>query len=80
LTLGSAIHEWRSRHIDAVVSVGPHECMPNKIAEAQFYHVAEQERLLSLTIPANGDPMDAELIENFVFEVKARFRQAEPAS
>ena len=26
--------------IDAVVSVGPLECMPNKIAEAQFVHVA----------------------------------------
>jgi hypothetical protein len=74
LTLGTAIHQWREGTIDGVVSVGPHECMPNKIAEAQFFHVAEQEGLLSLTIPAEGGPLDTELLENFVFEVKQRLQ------
>jgi predicted nucleotide-binding protein (sugar kinase/HSP70/actin superfamily) len=75
LTIGSPLEEWRRGTIDAVVSVGPLECMPNKIAESQFFHVAERDRLLSLTLPFNGEHLDAEALDNFAFEVHARFRQ-----
>jgi len=74
LTLGGPIHEWREGHIDGVVSVGPLECMPNKISEAQFFHVAEREGLPSMTLALNGDPMDAEVVDNFAFEVHTRYR------
>jgi predicted nucleotide-binding protein (sugar kinase/HSP70/actin superfamily) len=77
LTLGGPLHEWRHGQIDGVVSVGPLECMPNKIAEAQFFHVAEHEGLASLSLPLNGDPLDPEVIDNFAFEVKTRFYQRE---
>jgi hypothetical protein len=79
LTVGSPIHEWRAGHIDAVLSVGPLECMPNKIAEAQFFHVAEQEGLLTLTLSLNGEPVDPEVLDNFAFEVQTRFRATRPA-
>ena len=72
LTLGGPVHEWKEGLIDAVINIGPLECMPSKIAEAQFFHVAEQEGLLSLTLALNGDPVDPEVIDNFVYEVKAR--------
>ncbi len=75
LTLGAAIHAWRHRHVDAAVSVGPLECMPNKLAESQFFHVAEREGLHSLTLSLNGDPVDPEVLDNFAFEVHARFRR-----
>jgi len=75
LTLGGAAFEFREGHIDGVVSAGPLECMPNKISEAQFFHVAEKEGLLSITLALNGDPVDPELIDNFAFEVHARFRK-----
>ncbi len=74
LTIGAPIFEWREHHIDGTVSVGPLECMPNKIAEAQFYHAAEQEGLLSLTLSLNGDPIDPQVLDNFAYEVHARFR------
>jgi predicted nucleotide-binding protein (sugar kinase/HSP70/actin superfamily) len=74
LTVGGPVREWRDGHIDAAVSVGPLECMPAKIAESQFYHVAEQEGLLCLNIPVNGDPVDPEIIDNFAFEVHQRHR------
>ncbi len=73
LTMGVPIHAWRRRHLDAVVSTGPLECMPNKIAESQFFHVAEKEGLLSLSLSLNGDPIDPEVLDNFAFEVHARF-------
>jgi predicted CoA-substrate-specific enzyme activase len=74
LTVGSPLHEWREGAIDGVVSVGPLECMPNKIAEAQLFHVAEEEGLLSISLPLNGDPVDPEVLDHFAFEVHARFR------
>lgn len=73
LTVGGPLHEWREGKIDGVVSVGPLECMPNKIAEAQFFHIAEREGLASLTLPLNGDPIDPEVLDNFAFEIHARF-------
>ena len=79
LTLGGAAYEYREGHIDGVVSAGPLECMPNKIAEAQFFHVAEKEGLLSLTLALNGDPVDPEVLDNFAFEVHARFRKRKKA-
>jgi predicted nucleotide-binding protein (sugar kinase/HSP70/actin superfamily) len=78
LTVGGALEEWRHGKIDAVVSVGPLECMPNKIAEAQLFHVAEQEGLLALTLSLNGDPVDKEVLDNFAFEVHARFARRRP--
>ncbi|MBI4863902.1 MAG: CoA activase, partial [Candidatus Riflebacteria bacterium] len=80
LTLGGAVHEWREGVIDGVVSIGPLECMPNKIAESQFFHVAGQEGLLSLTLPLNGDPIDPEVLDTFAFEVHARCRARQAAA
>ena len=75
LTLGGPIHEWREGLIDGVVSVGPLECMPTKLAETQYFHAAESAGLISLTLPLNGDPVDPELIDNFVFDVKSEFQR-----
>jgi predicted nucleotide-binding protein (sugar kinase/HSP70/actin superfamily) len=71
LTVGTPLHQWRHKQIDGVVNVGPLECMPTKIAEAQFYHVAERDGLPSLTLPFNGDPINSAALDNFAFEVKA---------
>jgi predicted nucleotide-binding protein (sugar kinase/HSP70/actin superfamily) len=75
LTLGAPLFEWREGHIDGVVSAGPFECMPNKIAESQFVHVAEEEGLISLTLNLNGEPIDRELIDNFTYEVHDQFEK-----
>lgn len=73
LTLGGPLHEHLHGHIDGVVSVGPHECMPNKIAEAQFALAGEDHGLLSLTLPLTGEAIDAELLDRFAFEVKEKW-------
>jgi predicted nucleotide-binding protein (sugar kinase/HSP70/actin superfamily) len=73
LTVGGPLHDWRAGYIDGVISVGPLECLPNKIAEAQFVHVAEREGLPSLTLSLNGDPVDPEVIDRFVFDARRRF-------
>jgi predicted CoA-substrate-specific enzyme activase len=72
LTLGTSLHAWRHGEIDAVLSVGPLECMPNKLAESQFRHAAEREGMPSLTLNLNGEPPDPELLDAFAFEVHAR--------
>lgn len=75
LTVGGALQSWRRQHIDAVISVGPFECMPTKIAEAQLRHLAEREDVLSLTLAFNGEPPSEGMIDNFAFEVHERFRR-----
>ncbi|MBZ5498943.1 MAG: acyl-CoA dehydratase activase-related protein [Acidobacteriia bacterium] len=79
ITLGYALSEWRNNRIDGVVNLGPLECMPTKIAEAQFFHIAEQEKALVLTLPVNGDPLDPQLLENFAFEVHSRYQHRRTA-
>jgi predicted nucleotide-binding protein (sugar kinase/HSP70/actin superfamily) len=75
LTVGAAVAEWQQGHIDGVVSAGPLECMPNKVAQAQLFHAAGRERLPVLTLALNGEALDEEALENFVFEVSDRFRR-----
>jgi len=77
LTLGNPLYEWKHGLIDAVISVGPLECMPNKIAEAQFFHMAEREGLLNLTLSMNGEPLDTQSLDNFAFEVRMRHERKE---
>jgi hypothetical protein len=79
LTLGAAAHAWRRREVDGVLSVGPLECMPNKLAESQLVHLGEREELLSLTLSLNGDPVDPESLDGFALEVHARHRARRPA-
>jgi predicted CoA-substrate-specific enzyme activase len=74
LTLGAAVGAWRRREVDGVLSVGPLECMPNKLAESLFHHAAAREGLLSLTLSLNGDPVDPEALDAFAFAVHARHR------
>ena len=74
LTLGYSLAEWQAQSVDSVVNLGPLECLPTKIAEAQLFHVAEQHKALVLTLPMNGDPLDPQALDNFTFEVQARHK------
>ncbi|HET8539391.1 MAG TPA: acyl-CoA dehydratase activase-related protein [Anaeromyxobacter sp.] len=74
LALGLATHGWRDGTLDGVLCVGPLECMPNKLVEAQLVHAAEREGLVSLTLSLNGDPIDPEVLDQFAYEVRERFR------
>jgi len=74
LALGLATHGWRDGTLDGVLCVGPLECMPNKLVEAQLVHAARREGLVSLTLSLNGDPIDPEVLDQFAYEVKERFR------
>jgi hypothetical protein len=72
LTLGAPILGWRRGEIDAAVLVAPLECMPSKLAEAQFLHASEREGLLTLSLSLNGGPPDPEVLDAFAFEVRRR--------
>jgi predicted nucleotide-binding protein (sugar kinase/HSP70/actin superfamily) len=78
LTVGEALHQWREDTIDGALSVGPLECMPNKVAEAQLFHAAEQEGLRTVTLSVNGEPIDEEALDNFAFQVREDFRRRGP--
>ncbi|MBU1069997.1 CoA activase [Myxococcota bacterium] len=72
LTLGGPVHEYRHGVIDGVVSVGPLECMPNKISEAQFFHAQRDLGLPFVVLQLNGEPLDEKTLDHFVYEVRRR--------
>jgi predicted CoA-substrate-specific enzyme activase len=73
LTLGGPLHELHEGQIHGVVIVGPHECMPCKIAEAQYGEAAEKMKLPYVSIGFNGDPMDEEALDRFAYDVHEAF-------
>ena len=75
LALGLGAQGWRSGELDGLLCVGPLECMPNKLVEAQLVHVNAREGLVSLTLSLNGDPIDPEVLDEFAYEVKQGFRR-----
>jgi predicted nucleotide-binding protein (sugar kinase/HSP70/actin superfamily) len=75
LALGLAAHGWRHGALDGLICVGPLECMPNKLVEAQLHHLGNREGLVSLTLTLNGDPIDPEVLDEFAYEVKEGFRR-----
>jgi activator of 2-hydroxyglutaryl-CoA dehydratase/predicted nucleotide-binding protein (sugar kinase/HSP70/actin superfamily) len=75
LTVGGPVHEHAQGRIVGVVNIGPLECMPSKIAEAQFFHIAEERGLVPLTLAVNGDPVGPEILDNFAYEVKTRWER-----
>jgi hypothetical protein len=79
IALGLAARAWRAREIDGLLAVGPLECMPNKLVEAQLVHLGRREGLPSLTLSLNGDPIDPEVLDRFAFEVREGFRRRAPA-
>jgi predicted CoA-substrate-specific enzyme activase len=75
LTLGGPVHEFRENLIHGVVVVGPHECMPCKISEAQFGKVAEEMNLPYLVFELNGDPIDTEALDRFAYDIHEAHRR-----
>jgi predicted nucleotide-binding protein (sugar kinase/HSP70/actin superfamily) len=69
LTVGGPLHELHEHLIQGVVVVGPHECMPHKIAEAQLGAAGEKMPLPCLSISVNGDPIDTEALDRFAYDI-----------
>ena len=75
LTLGGPIHEFHQKLVQGVVVVGPHECMPCRIAEAQYGKVAEDMNLPYLVLALNGDPLDTEALDRFAYDIHEAHRR-----
>ena len=73
MTLGTALCAWRAGQIQGTVNVGPLECMPTRISEAQLCHASEREGLPSLTLSFDGEALRAEPLDGFAFAIHERF-------
>jgi len=72
LTIGLPLLLWENKEIDGAVLVGPFECMPTRIAETQLALISSQTGLPVLNLSFYGDPLDKELLESFVWDLKPR--------
>lgn len=70
LTIGLPLLLWKKKEIAGAVIIGPFECMPTKIAETQLNLISEQTGLPLLNLSFSGDPLDKELLESFVWDLK----------
>lgn len=71
LTIGLPLLLWQKREIAGTIVVGPFECMPTRIAETQLALVSEQTGLPVLNLAFSGEPLDRELIESFIWDLKS---------
>ena len=69
LTIGGPTHEHERGVIDGVVIIGPHECMPCKIAEARYARVCEKTGLPYLAVSVGGDGIDTDSLDRFAFDL-----------
>jgi predicted nucleotide-binding protein (sugar kinase/HSP70/actin superfamily) len=70
LTIGLPLLLWEKREISGTIVVGPFECMPTRIAETQLSSISQQTGLPVLTLFYNGDPLEKELLESFIWDLK----------
>jgi len=75
LTVGGPLTEFAHGLVDGVVIVGPHECMPCKISEAQYGMAAESVGLPYLNVAVTGEPIEQELIDRFAYDIHERSRR-----
>ncbi len=69
LTVGAPIVEYQHGLIDGAVIVGPHECMPCRVSEAQYGLASEQIGIPFLNIEINGDPIDTDALDRFAYDI-----------
>jgi predicted nucleotide-binding protein (sugar kinase/HSP70/actin superfamily) len=70
LTIGLPLLMWGKREISGTIVVGPFECMPTRIAETQLSTISRQTGLPVLTLFYNGDPLEKDLLESFIWDLK----------
>lgn len=75
LTVGGPLHEYAHGLIEGVVIVGPHECMPCKISEAQYGAAVERLGIPYLSIAVTGEPIDTEIIDRFAYDIHQNVRR-----
>ncbi|MEW6674550.1 MAG: acyl-CoA dehydratase activase [Nitrospirota bacterium] len=69
LTIGLPLLLWQKREIAGAVIVGPFECMPTRIAETQLSLISQHTGLPVLTLSFNGDPLEKDLLESFIWDL-----------
>ncbi len=70
LTIGLPLLLWQKREIDGVVTVGPFECMPSRIAETQLNLISQQTDLPVLNLSFYGEPLERDALESFIWDIK----------
>jgi predicted nucleotide-binding protein (sugar kinase/HSP70/actin superfamily) len=72
LSIGGSIINSRKGKVDAILNIGPNECLQCKIAESILAQNYKKNNLITKSIEFNGDPIDPKLIEDFVYDVKKK--------
>jgi predicted nucleotide-binding protein (sugar kinase/HSP70/actin superfamily) len=70
LTIGLPLLLHKKKEIKGAVILGPFECMPTRVAEEILSMASEKNKLPLFSVSFRGDPIDNDLLESFVWELR----------
>lgn len=67
LSIGGSIIQNKTADIDAILNVGPRECLQCKVADSISKNM--NTKIISKSIEFDGDPISSSIVEEFVYDI-----------
>ncbi|MBX3006811.1 MAG: hypothetical protein KF816_02170 [Melioribacteraceae bacterium] len=70
LSVGGSIVQHKAGKVDALMNLGPSECLQCKVADSIIKNALCKNNILAKSIEFNGDIMDESIIDDFVYDIE----------
>jgi len=68
LSIGGSIIQYRNSDVDAILNIGPRECLQCKVADSITQKL--NSKIITKSIEFDGDPIAPQIVEEFVYDVQ----------
>lgn len=70
LSIGGTMVQYKAGKVDALMNLGPSECLQCKIADSIIKNALCKKKIHAKSIEFNGDMMDESAIDDFVYDIE----------
>ncbi len=70
LSVGGSMVQHKKNEVDALLTIGPSECLQCKVADSVTKIMSGENNMISRSVEYNGDPMDQSVIDEFVYDLE----------